>query len=297
MNESKKSTSSIPDFKERVKDLSKPFHKECLSEESRNVRNYLLLVSSVLLLFTFGLIVFDNKEVQIAGGTFTLLIRIKYVLSFLNLYFLVSFIFRCYPEWVLWQLAQPEQQILDLRKDFRKEFSPYVEKTENERELESRISSNDDIDLIKKIQKKIQKDFLKDFHYEISSYLEVIDGVDGTIPYDKREKNRIRDERRKIFKENPSIYEADRQSSEEENVIKNRLKELNKQDIELTKNLHEQLITQSDLQQLKKQLSYHSKAVKVGNWIRFWWEIAVPILYGAFSIIIGFIMTVNGPGK
>ena len=87
-------------------DLLNPIYAECLTDETKKVRNLVLVISLVLMLLALGVISIEQGswKVPVLGFVVSVEFGLRWVLATLCVYFLVLLGFRTYVEWNLWRL-------------------------------------------------------------------------------------------------------------------------------------------------------------------------------------------------
>src|SRR5262245_23398907 len=104
------------EFARQVERLLAPVFAECFTKETRKVRDLLLISSFVLILFVLGVAQLEptGKALKIPLiGSVIITKGVRWVLAALSAYFLLSLIARSYIEWNLWRLKQ-QSSILKL---------------------------------------------------------------------------------------------------------------------------------------------------------------------------------------
>jgi hypothetical protein len=117
MSEGSRPIALPAEFLAEIERLLTPMYAECLTDETRKVRNLLLVTSFVLVLSTLGVVEVGREgQIPLFGVGILVTTGMRALLMFLCLYFLVSFSLRSYTEWKVWRLRQqaPMIQFLDL---------------------------------------------------------------------------------------------------------------------------------------------------------------------------------------
>jgi hypothetical protein len=139
---------SPPDFLAEVGSLLTPMYAECFTDETRKVRDLLLVTSIVLILFDFRVIEI-NQEMTLPLLSLTIRVTTgtRAILILLCLYFIVSLIMRSYTEWKLWRLLHqaPMMKLLDLLAK--------VESSWQARTTEANTTLNSSIRVLKRLTK------------------------------------------------------------------------------------------------------------------------------------------------
>jgi hypothetical protein len=112
------SPDSSREFLTNIELLLSPVYAECFSDETRKTKNLLLIVSSLLILSTLGLVAFKQElpALPVLQLPITITSGIRWVLVTLCGYLLVLHSTRAYPEWNLWRLRHqaPMMQLSEL---------------------------------------------------------------------------------------------------------------------------------------------------------------------------------------
>lgn len=105
MKESPSSISLPTGFLAESERLLTPFYAECFTDETRKVRNLLLVTSSVLILFALSVVAVDDA-VKLSPLPLYITVRtgLRWILMALCGYFLPILAARSYIEWRLWRL-------------------------------------------------------------------------------------------------------------------------------------------------------------------------------------------------
>ena len=120
MTEDKHPSSSVRLFFSDVERLLAPLYVDCFSDETRKIRNSLLVISFVLILSALGLIAVAQGPMTVSGVWVSLSVKltsgIRWVLIALCGYFLILHSARSYIEWNLWSLRHkaPFKELSDL---------------------------------------------------------------------------------------------------------------------------------------------------------------------------------------
>lgn len=92
-------------FAADIERLAMPLFSECFTEETRTIRNLLLITGFALLLFALGVVQVEPKtKLPLLGVTITVTAGLRYVLIALSCYFFSSLLARSYIDWQLWRL-------------------------------------------------------------------------------------------------------------------------------------------------------------------------------------------------
>ena len=142
MSESTSSAPSPIDFLAEVERILTPTYAECFTDETRKIRNLLLVTSLVLILFVFGVVaVGRDSTVPLLGVSISVTTGMRVILMILCIYFLVSFAMRSYTEWKLWRLRHqaPMIQFLGLLAKIESSWQAFT--NESNRTLNSGIDA------------------------------------------------------------------------------------------------------------------------------------------------------------
>lgn len=105
------------DFMREVERVLTPPMTECFTEETKKVRNVVLLLGFVLILLALGIVSVESKPVEIPVIKLTVTVTkgLKGVLITICSYFLVLYAVRAYNEWQLWRMKH-QAPLLDLKR-------------------------------------------------------------------------------------------------------------------------------------------------------------------------------------
>ncbi|MDX2464117.1 MAG: hypothetical protein QNK31_06370 [Porticoccus sp.] len=115
---SEKPTGTLPalDFLREAERVLTPTMTECFSEETKNLRNVVLVIGFVLILLSLGVISAESKPVVIPliGLEVTVTKGLTWLLIIVCSYFLIICAARSYTEWQLWRMKH-QAPLLELK--------------------------------------------------------------------------------------------------------------------------------------------------------------------------------------
>lgn len=298
MNESPSSGHS-PDFLAEVERLLKPMYAECFTDETRKVRDLLLVISVFLILLAFGVIAVDRAPFQIPplGLPITVTTGMRGLLIVLCLYFLVSFSTRAYAEWKWWRLRHqaPIDDFLDLETKIESSWQDLIS--------EANKTLRSSWDVLKK-----QNELYQEPH-AISQLTEEFEDLSKKY---KRLSSEIKEKRdllewseiKKLHDHRDRIVESIRQVGDQLRKERTaRRDEIALESGALARKLAEledryrRQTDAPDLEVLEAQLGYLHDAVRPVKKIlsmRRWFEALFPISFGIVAIVLGFVVHKTG---
>jgi hypothetical protein len=254
------------EFITQVERLVTPGYVECFTDETRKVRNLLLVTSFVLILALLGIISIGQDSVKPPPLpiNITVLFGLRWILVALCAYFLVLLGARSYTEWEFWRLRQQASlmQILELNADLRSELVSSGERVD--------AAFEESVQLFDKLQEKDPE--LERLSAQLNAAYEKIGSSPALSHFEEfmEIEKRIRHRRQELEPVEERLIQQFRDKSDE----------------------HLRLAKDPERAIVLARISYLAGLIPGFNWslnIRFWFEMMFPILFGTGAILFAII--------
>jgi hypothetical protein len=304
MNESSSSVSLPAVFLADVERLLTPAYAECFTDETRKVRNLLLVTSLVLILFVFGVVAVGNAvNLSLLPLSITVRTGMRWMLIALCAYFLLLLAARSYIEWKLWRLRQ-QAPIRGLRDLSTKATYYFVEVTNSANAMlaSSLDAFRGGTDRLKEmileplavapIQKR--RDELRQQSQLLLAEMQRMLALPETREQEHwNEYIKLRNHQAEIDEE---IDELDDQLSQERDARHKQFmdeSEAQQRQFDKAREVHGRLTTASEMKVAEAELTYIDDKVRSLSGIltiRRWFEMLFPILFGLLALLLGFVV-------
>lgn len=303
MNEPPTPTSSPADFFANAERLLTPVYAECFTDETRKVKNLLLVTSIVLILFVFGVVAVGKAvDVPLLALSITVRTGMRWILMALCAYFLLLLGARSYIEWKLWQLRNqaPMVALGNLKNTI---LNSWIARTN---QADAKLALSLDTFLRRTEELKVEPVAESPLKQQRDELFQEFEKSRNELAK-KRDLSEERDsspEYRKVLYHYYNLFEElddlDRQIREErekQNEQRWAKGEALTRQLDQAREDHLQETSAPDLASLEEQLNYLLKAIeplKKVKIVRLWFEMLFPLFLGLSALVLGFVVRGSG---